>query len=87
MVRWCRPGRKLLFATDDAFNFYRNRYPNKSIMVCKECDASGLTGVDINKQAGDFRIWVFCSGLIVNNVSTDSFLYIFQHSNPYSACN
>lgn len=68
----CRPGRKLLAATDNRFQFYTNEFPNKSVMVCKpnQCDASGLTSVDVGgAEDGGFQIWVFCKGTIVNKVS------------------
>lgn len=44
-------------------------------MVCKpnQCDASGLTSVDVGgAEDGGFQIWVFCSGTIVNEVSTST---------------
>lgn len=81
----CRPldgesmdheGRKLLAQSDDRYNFYKNSDTCKaksSLMVCKSCTATNLSGVSLSTRDGGFSIWCFDSGDITNNVSIPSF--------------
>jgi hypothetical protein len=73
-------GRGLLAQSDSAFNEATRRFPGKSIMVCKQCTAFGLTGIVEDDQQGDFHVWAFDTGSIVNNVRSK---LILHHSTPY----
>ena len=77
----CRPleagnldnaGRQLLAQSDSRFNFYKTQDTCKdksSIMVCKSCTATNLSGVSLSTTDGGFSIYCFDSGDITNNVS------------------
>ncbi|EIE18495.1 hypothetical protein COCSUDRAFT_45290 [Coccomyxa subellipsoidea C-169] len=59
-------GRTLLAQSDAPFNDAQRAFPGKSIMVCKDCNAYGLTGLAADYESGAFHVWAFNTGEFSN---------------------